>query len=141
MATFIDEIGSAAKLEADARGLKLIVLPVQDGLTVEVDEQILTAVVGNLLQNAFKFTRTHSAVTLRVHASADRVLIAVEDECGALREKSRGRNWLLHSSNVAPIERASVSASRSAVGGRSQWWPALCAKPAWARMRVYAFGL
>lgn len=91
VAKFIDEIGSAAKLEADARGLKLIVPPVQDELAVEVDEQILAAVVGNLLQNAFKFTRTHSAVTLRVHASADRVLIEIEDECGGLPGEGEGK--------------------------------------------------
>jgi signal transduction histidine kinase len=31
-----------------------------------------------------KFTRPHSTVTLRVGASADRVLIEVQDECGGL---------------------------------------------------------
>jgi Histidine kinase-, DNA gyrase B-, and HSP90-like ATPase len=41
-------------------------------------------VVGNLLQNAFKFTRPQTAVTLRVGASTDRVQIEIEDECGGL---------------------------------------------------------
>jgi signal transduction histidine kinase len=41
-------------------------------------------VAGNLLQNAFKFTKRHSTVTLRVGASTDRVLIEVQDECGGL---------------------------------------------------------
>jgi signal transduction histidine kinase len=41
-------------------------------------------VVGNLLQNAFKFTRPHTTVTLRVGASAERVLIEIQDECGGL---------------------------------------------------------
>ena len=45
---------------------------------------MLAAVVGNLLQNAFKFTRPHTTVTLRVGASAERVLIEIEDECGGL---------------------------------------------------------
>jgi signal transduction histidine kinase len=40
--------------------------------------------VGNLLQNAFKFTRPHTNVTLRVSASAERVLIEIQDECGGL---------------------------------------------------------
>jgi signal transduction histidine kinase len=40
--------------------------------------------VTNLLQNAFKFTRPGTTVTLRVGASADRVLIEVQDECGGL---------------------------------------------------------
>ena len=47
-------------------------------------EQVLAAVVGNLLQNAFKFTRPRTTVTLRVNASTERVLIEVEDECGGL---------------------------------------------------------
>ena len=47
--------------------------------------------VGNLLQNAFKFTRSHSTVTLRVHASADRVLIEVQDECGGLPGEGEGK--------------------------------------------------
>jgi signal transduction histidine kinase len=41
-------------------------------------------VVGNLVQNAFKYTRSHSTVTLSVRASADRLLIEVHDECGGL---------------------------------------------------------
>jgi signal transduction histidine kinase len=41
-------------------------------------------VVGNLLQNAFKFTRPRTTVTLRVVASAERVLIEIQDECGGL---------------------------------------------------------
>jgi signal transduction histidine kinase len=60
------------------------VLPVEDGLVVEADRQVLTAVVINLLQNAFKFTRPGTTVVLRVDASIDRVLIEVEDECGGL---------------------------------------------------------
>jgi signal transduction histidine kinase len=83
---FIEEIAAAATLAARARDVTLVVLPVQEGLAVEVDQQILAAVIGNLLQNAFKFTRHHSTVTLRVGASTDRLLIEVEDECGGLPE-------------------------------------------------------
>jgi len=32
-------------------------------LAIEADQQILAAVIGNLLQNAFKFTRPNSTVT------------------------------------------------------------------------------
>ena len=90
---FIAGLGAAASLEAHARGLTLIVAPVQEGLTVEADQQILAAVVGNLVQNAFKFTRPHSTVTLCVRGSADRVLIDVQDECGGLPGES-GENEL-----------------------------------------------
>jgi hypothetical protein len=84
VSAFIQELKPAATLEARARGLRMIVLPVEDGLAIEGDRQILAAVVGNLLQNAFKFTRPSTAVTLRVGASAERVHIEVQDECGGL---------------------------------------------------------
>jgi hypothetical protein len=81
---FIDRVAREARLAADARGIGLRVSGAADGWTIDADEQILAAVVGNLLQNAFKFTRPNSEVTLRVGGSADRVLIEIEDQCGGL---------------------------------------------------------
>ncbi len=84
VADFIEERRATASLEAKARDIKLVVPPVDRSLEVEVDQQVLAAVVGNLLQNAFKFTRPRTTVTLRVDVSPDRVLIQVQDECGGL---------------------------------------------------------
>ena len=84
VATFIDDLAPAAILEASDKGVTLKVMPVAEGVAVEADKPILAAVVGNVLQNAFKFTRPGTTVTLRVGASAERVLIEVEDECGGL---------------------------------------------------------
>jgi signal transduction histidine kinase len=81
---FIEEIASAATLEANARGITLTVMPVDDDVAIEADRQVLAAVVGNLLQNAFKFTRPRTTVTLRVGAGAERVHIEIQDECGGL---------------------------------------------------------
>jgi signal transduction histidine kinase len=81
---FIDELVPGARLEADARGVKLAVMPISDGLAIEADRQVLAAVIGNVLQNAFKFTRPRTTVTLRVQASQERVLIEIHDECGGL---------------------------------------------------------
>ena len=81
---FIEELAPAAALEANARGIGLSLIPVEDGVAIEADRQVLAAVVGNLLQNAFKFTRPRTTVTLRVGASTERVLIEIEDECGGL---------------------------------------------------------
>jgi signal transduction histidine kinase len=80
----VDELSAAATLEASARGIRLIVLPVEEAVTIEGDRHVLAAVAGNLLQNAFKFTRPRTTVTLRVVASAERVHIEIEDECGGL---------------------------------------------------------
>jgi signal transduction histidine kinase len=81
---FIEELAASATLDANARGVRLSVVPVEDGVAIEGDRQVLAAVVANLLQNAFKFTRPQSTVTLRVGASTDRVLIEIQDECGGL---------------------------------------------------------
>jgi signal transduction histidine kinase len=81
---FIEELSAAATLEAQARGIRFIVMPVDRTVTIEADRQVLGAVVGNLLQNAFKFSRPRTTVTLQVSAGAERVLIAIEDECGGL---------------------------------------------------------
>jgi signal transduction histidine kinase len=81
---FIDELAPAATLSADAQHIALSVLPIEDRLAIEADRQVLRAVVMNLLQNAFKFTRRGTTVTLRVGANPDRVLIEIEDECGGL---------------------------------------------------------
>ena len=84
LSDFIDGVVPAATLEANARGLTLAVVAVEEGVAMEGDRQVLAAVMGNLLQNAFKFTRAQTTVTLRVGASAERVLIEIEDECGGL---------------------------------------------------------
>jgi signal transduction histidine kinase len=84
VSAFIAELAPAATLDARSRGVTLTVLPVEDGVSVEADRHILAAVLTNVLQNAFKFTHPHTSVTLRVGASAERVLIEVQDECGGL---------------------------------------------------------
>jgi signal transduction histidine kinase len=84
---FIDELAPAARIEAQARGVTLVFTPIHDPATIEADRPILGAMVGNLLQNAFKFTRPGTTVTLRVGAESERVLIEVHDECGGLAGK------------------------------------------------------
>jgi signal transduction histidine kinase len=84
LAEFIAELAPAATLEADVRGLSFHVEGGDAEAKVHADRPVLAAVVVNLLQNAFKFTKAGSNVTLRGSATADRVLIEVEDECGGL---------------------------------------------------------
>jgi signal transduction histidine kinase len=81
---FIEEIEVCAAIDAEARGVELIVSDVERELIIEVDRQILSGAAANLLQNAFKFTRPSGCVWLKTFSSADRVLIEVEDECGGL---------------------------------------------------------
>lgn len=84
IAGLIAELTPAATLASSGQDITLVVAPIATDLAVEGDQQVLSAVVMNILQNAFKFTHRRSTVTLRVSATADRVQIAVEDECGGL---------------------------------------------------------
>src|SRR5688572_8795256 len=84
LARFIDEVKISASLEAQARGCAFTVCEVDPGLAVEADRDLLFSAVGNLLQNAFKFTEQNTEVSLNVHPAADRILIDVEDNCGGL---------------------------------------------------------
>jgi signal transduction histidine kinase len=83
---FIAEVQTAADLAAKVKGCELTVHPVEAGLRVHVDKRTLYSATQNLLQNAFKFTRPHSHVSLKAYAAADRVLIEVADQCGGLPE-------------------------------------------------------
>lgn len=81
---FIEDVEVGATMDANARGLQFSVASVSQDVTVYADRQILTSVVANLLQNAFKFTRPGGQVSLHAHASVERVLIDVADQCGGL---------------------------------------------------------
>lgn len=84
LAEFIAEIKLSASLEAQVKECVLTVSDVDPLLAVDVDRDLLLSAVGNLLQNAFKFTHPHSEVTLNAYALADRILIDVQDHCGGL---------------------------------------------------------
>jgi signal transduction histidine kinase len=81
---FVAEIQVAASLEAEAKGCEFTVFPVEAGLAIHADTQLLYSAVSNLLQNAFKFTRSHGHVSLKAYGKGDRVLIEIEDQCGGL---------------------------------------------------------
>jgi signal transduction histidine kinase len=114
---FIAEVQVAASLEAKSRGCVFTVAAVDPVLAVHVDTQLLYSAVSNLLQNAFKFTRPHTHVTLKAYAKDDRVLIDVEDQCGGL---PRGMaSTLFHSFEQHDADRSGLglglSISRRAV--------------------------
>ncbi len=84
VAALIAEVKHASDLEAQARGCTFTVSPVDMTLAINADRDLLLSAVGNLLQNAFKFTHAHTEVTLNAYAAGDRILIDVKDHCGGL---------------------------------------------------------
>jgi signal transduction histidine kinase len=55
-----------------------------EGLEVCADEHLLISAVGNLLQNALKFTRDGGQVVIRAYGAESSLRVEVEDECGGL---------------------------------------------------------
>ena len=84
LAAFLAEVKLSALLEAQVKECILTVSPVDARLAVDADRDLLLSAVGNLLQNAFKFTQPGTEVTLSAYAAADRIQIDVEDNCGGL---------------------------------------------------------
>ncbi len=80
----IGEAGAHAALEAQSRGCVFSIADVPPALSIEGDREMLLSVLGNLLQNAFKFTHKGTEVSLKAHAEGDRVLIEIRDHCGGL---------------------------------------------------------
>lgn len=117
VATLIADVTPGALLEAQARGIDLVVLPIENGVVVTIDRQVLTAVLLNVLQNAFKFTKPQTTVTLRVRTSEARVFIEVEDECGGIGDGDRGGEELFR-----PFEQRGTDRSGMGLGLAFSRW-------------------
>ena len=81
---FIEEIEIGAAMQAEALGLHLTVESVDSDLAVDADWLLLASALGNLLQNAFKYSHADGSVVLSTRSTAERVFIDVQDECGGL---------------------------------------------------------
>lgn len=84
VASLLEEVEIGAMLQAQEKGVHLVISRVRQDVQIVGDRQILTAALANLLQNAFKFGRANGTVTLETIANEERVLFEVEDECGGL---------------------------------------------------------
>ncbi|MFM0672532.1 sensor histidine kinase [Paraburkholderia sediminicola] len=99
VADFIAEVKYAADLVAQTRGCALTVSAVDSRLAFSGDRDQLYSAVGNLLQNALKFTHHHTEVTLDAYALSDRILIDVKDHCGGLPPGDAERMFLPFTQN------------------------------------------
>ncbi len=84
VAALIEELAITGELEAHRRGRQFTIEAVPASVTIDADPHLVISALTNLLQNAFKFTPRDGHVSLRTLATADRVRIEIEDECGGL---------------------------------------------------------
>jgi len=82
MVPFLEEVEAAGSIVASDRGMSLSMDRGDAGVCVEADRQLLGSAVSNLLQNAFKYSRPNGHVHVGTTATADRVMITIEDQCG-----------------------------------------------------------
>ena len=92
-----------------------VVTPIDADVAIEADRQVLAAVVGNLLQNAYKFTQPRTTVTLRVSPARTGCSSRFTDGAWACR-RGTWKSCSARSSSAAPIAPAWVLVSRSAGG-------------------------
>jgi signal transduction histidine kinase len=81
---FIADARNDALLHAGASGSRLTVPAVDPLLEIEGDRERLLGALSNLLQNAFKFTRPGTEVSLIAYAVSEQIFIDVKDHCGGL---------------------------------------------------------
>jgi signal transduction histidine kinase len=84
VAELVEELEIGTSMYAEKQHVRFVAPSVDRRVTIEGDRQIIAAAISNLLHNAFKFTRKQGSISLRVRATAERVLFEVEDECGGL---------------------------------------------------------
>lgn len=84
LAPFIDEVRGTAELTAQSKGCTLVMTPVDPGLAVKGNRDLLYAALISLLQNAAEFTQVHTEISLMAYARAGRIHIDIADHCGGL---------------------------------------------------------
>src|SRR5690606_24556435 len=89
VAEFIMEIKLSATMEAQSRDCLFSAPAVDPSLALDADRDLMLAAAGNLLQNAFKFSRADGGVvSLQAHAVGKHILIDVQDNGPGLTDEA-----------------------------------------------------
>lgn len=79
----ISQLVVTAEVDATRLGLTLT-LDLAPDITVKADRHLFLSALGNLVQNAMKFTKPRSNITLKVRAEGSNAIIEVSDHCGGI---------------------------------------------------------
>jgi len=101
VAQFVSELASSAELAAHAKGCTILMSSIDPSLAVNGNREMLLSAVGNLLQNAIKFTRIGTEVRMSAYAVAEKIHIDVADQCGGLPPNAEATMFLPFSQNGA----------------------------------------
>lgn len=84
LAKFVNELYEVGALSSRTYGCGFHVPQVDPSLALNGARDLLLAAVSNLVQNAFKFTKPGTEVTLSAYSTGDKILMDIEDHCGGL---------------------------------------------------------
>jgi signal transduction histidine kinase len=84
----MNDIAIAGSLQAECRGLQFTIEAIDSTVSIDVDPQLLTSAVMNLVNNACKFTHAGGRVVVRAPHKNGRVRIEVQDECGGIPDSN-----------------------------------------------------
>jgi signal transduction histidine kinase len=115
LTSFVAESRISASLEAQNRQCTLAVSSVDPTLAIDADQGTLFSALGNLLDNAFKFTQHNTEVSLKAYAAGDRILIEVHDNCGGLPEGAAQKMLLPSAQSTANAADDGLSMCRRSV--------------------------
>jgi hypothetical protein len=83
MLQLVSEVEAAASADASAKFIQFSI-DVAPDLEIFADHHFMVSALGNLVQNAIKFTKLGSTIWIRAREAGQRVVIEIEDECGGL---------------------------------------------------------
>ncbi len=79
----VSEVEAAASADAAAKLIQFSI-DVAPDLEIFADHHFMVSALGNLVQNAIKFTKLGSTIWIRAREADGRIVIEIEDECGGL---------------------------------------------------------
>jgi signal transduction histidine kinase len=79
----LSQLVVTAEVEAGKKHLT-VSTEIDPSVFVSADKHLLLAAIGNLVQNALKFTKPGGHVLIKSYATGDHAIISVQDQCGGI---------------------------------------------------------
>lgn len=82
--TLVDQILLTARSDAKKRNQTLI-CEMADGIEIQTDRQLLLSAIANLVQNAIKYSKEGTTISVVAKIAKDNLVFKITDECGGIK--------------------------------------------------------
>jgi len=79
----VNQLLITAEIEAGIKG-QTITVKVDTRLEIKTDRLLILSALGNIIQNAIKYTKANGSIKIVALPAADKVIIEIMDECGGI---------------------------------------------------------